>query len=100
MLLCFRFGFVLVLCFLLFVCFFCFDCLFGLKNDSFLLCQQVDEICTPGYCKNSGTCIVVGTKPFCKCPPSYLPPLCLMHVNTTGKGFLDLLQLVCFILFV
>lgn len=50
-------------------------------------CQNCDvvKICTPGYCKNGGTCIVVGTKPFCKCPPSYLPPLCIFHVNITDN---------------
>lgn len=48
------------------------------------------KICKPGYCKNGGTCIVVGTKPFCKCPPSYLPPDCGDH--TIGIRLLDLTE--------
>lgn len=56
-----------------------------------LFCNSADKICTPGYCKNGGTCVVVGTKPFCKCPPNYLPPDCGKQIITTGTGFFRLL---------
>lgn len=63
--------------------FFC-QCLEQCTGD---LCQNCDatKICKPGYCKNGGTCIVVGTKPFCKCPPSYLPPDCSHHTTDPSK---------------
>lgn len=50
------------------------------------LCQKCDEvkICTPGYCKNGGTCLVVGMKPFCKCPQGFVPPTC---ANKSITGF-------------
>ncbi|XP_029190904.2 neurogenic locus Notch protein-like [Acropora millepora] len=43
------------------------------------LCQDCDhdKICTPEYCKNGGTCIAVGTKPYCKCTLGYQPPKCV-----------------------
>ena len=53
------------------------------------------KICTPGYCKNGGTCIVVGTKPFCQCPLGYLPPDCVKHVIT---GIFSIMHFVYFIL--